>query len=574
MRERKIACPRITQSKTIPAMMRRAGRIAIVASFLAATPGALLSQNKLIPALSLEPLVRVSSDSMDRYRLRSLAGDSVMFPLLRSVSSLEGSPKGDWSPVIALIAPEVEMVKNSALPFSAHSGSLWAGKGRNTRISGGLKLELGPLRAIVAPEFLDSENSFWILRDTIRFYAPPIPKERQGQGFVFPWYMPPYSIDLPLRMGPKRLRRTDPGQSSVLLYAGPLAFGAATENEWWGPGIRNAIILSDNAGGFPHLVLKTSRPRATRYGTFDFRLLVGGLTETNYFDTTSTDNLRSISLIGVAYQPPHNQNLTMGFARSVFGTVDNWNTIPGRALRVFTNTGRPSNREINDSTDTPGGEDQLLSLFARWVFPADGFEVYSELARMELPSSFRDLLIAPNHTQGYTLGLQWRKPAPLNGNSVRAQVEVTTLEQSATFRDRPVGSFYTSRRVIQGYTQRGKVLGASIGPGASGQWLAIDYLAPSWYAGPYVGRVRWNEDMHSTYGWPVYIGYCNHDISAFYGARAAWRTRLFAANADVTYANRYDAFFQEQSGCPNGPSRLDIRNRTISLSVSSAGFWR
>jgi hypothetical protein len=547
----------------------------MVASLLVAAPSILQSQSNFLPPVSLEPIVRVSSDSVDRLRLRTLAGDSAAFPLLRSVSSLAAPLRSkNWLSGFSFMLPEVEMVKNSSLPFSVHSGSLWAGKGRNTRITTGIHFELGPLRAIVAPEFLDSENSFWILRDTIRFYAPPIPKDRQGKGFVFPWYMPPYSIDQPLRMGPSRIRRTDPGQSSALLYVGPVAFGAATENEWWGPGIRNAIILSDNAGGFPHLVLRTSAPRATKYGVFDARLIVGGLTETNYFDTTGTNNLRSISLLGVSYQPPNNRNLTLGVARSVFGTVDKWGTIPGRVLRVFANTGRPANHALSDSSETPGGEDQLFSMFARWAFPADGFEIYTELARMELPSNLRDLLIAPNHTQGYTLGLQWRKPAPPGGHSVRVQGEVTTLEQSATFRDRPVGSFYTSRRVIQGYTQRGKVIGASIGPGASGQWLAVDYLAKDWYAGPYLGRIRWNEDMHSTYGWPTYIGYCNHDVSAFYGARAAWRTRLFAANADVTYANRYDAFFQEQSGCPNGNSRLDIRNRTISISLSSAGFWR
>jgi UDP-N-acetylglucosamine 2-epimerase len=31
---------------------------------------------------------------------------------------------------------------------------------------------------------------------------------------------------------------------------------------------------------------------------------------------------------------------------------------------------------------------------------------------------------------------------------------------------------YTSPRVIHGYTNRGEVIGASIGPGASSQWLA------------------------------------------------------------------------------------------------------
>jgi hypothetical protein len=203
------------------------------------------------------------------------------------------------------------------------------------------------------------------------------------------------------------------------------------------------------------------------------------------------------------------------------------------------------------------------------VFPADGFETYVEWARYEFPISLRDLFVAPNHTQGYTLGLQWTRPTNWRDGSVRLQGEVTTLEQSATFRNRPVGSFYTSRRVIQGYTQRGEPLGASIGPGASSQWLAADYVESNWSFGIFGGRIRWNEDIHSTYGFPAYQGYCIHDVSVFPGGRASLGSRFGYISADVTYGNRLDAYFQEQSGCPKGNSVLDIRNRTITFTIGT-----
>jgi hypothetical protein len=212
-------------------------------------------------------------------------------------------------------------------------------------------------------------------------------------------------------------------------------------------------------------------------------------------------------------------------------------------------------------------KDQLFSLFARWVFPADGLEVYTEWARTRLKPSLRELLLQPNHTQAYTLGLQWRG-AEWHSGTLRVQTEVTQLEQSATWRDQPGPSWYASNRVIQGYTNRGEVLGASIGPGASSQWLAVDYLRSSWRFGAYAGRIRWNEDVHSNANLPIYVRYCSHDVSLYPGFRAAKSGRLGAVSADLSLQNRLNAFFQNEGGCPNIGPRVDIRNRTLSISFS------
>jgi hypothetical protein len=243
--------------------------------------------------------------------------------------------------------------------------------------------------------------------------------------------------------------------------------------------------------------------------------------------------------------------------------------VPRNFLDAFSNVGRPNNRALSDSVVSPGGRDQIFSLFGRWVFPDDGLETYFEWARLEFPYSLRDALTAPNHSQGYTLGLQYARPAFTSEGMFRIQGEITSVEQSATWRDRPQGSFYTSRKVIQGYTQMGQSLGAALGPGASGQWLAMDFIDPAWSFGITAGRIRWNEDMHSTYGFPRYVGYCIHDVSIFPGARGSASTKWGYVSADVTFGNRLNAWFQEQSGCPKGNSIRDIRNRTISLTLGT-----
>jgi hypothetical protein len=546
--------------------------IALLASF--AAPHSLVAQQHALDTTLLryvQPLVLVYGTQADGIRLQQLSGRAdVDGYLIRSASSLNPRLPGTAWVRAAVIPPEYYEVTNSAIPFSMNDGAVWAGRGKSWRVLTGFRVEAGPLTVIAAPEVLNFENKYWLLRDTSRFYAPPIIPERRGGGFVFPYYVAPYSIDLPLRMGPKPLSRTDAGQSTAMLTFRGSSFGISNENQWWGPGIRNALVLSNNAAGFPHLFVRTSRPWRNRFGSIEARLLVGGLTESKWFDTTQANNLRSISSFAFTFRPDFQRNLVMGAARSVYATnTGGWPRIPWRFLDAFAATGRPNNRPLADSSLTPGGRDQIYSLFGRWIFPADGLETWVEWARYEWPLSIRDFLVSPNHSQGYTIGLQWTRATPWRDSRVRFESEITTVEQSATFRERPVGSFYTSRRVIQGYTQRGEALGAAIGPGASSQWLAGDYMEPNWSFGLFAGRIRWNEDVHDTYGFPWYQGYCIHDVSIFPGARAFAGTRFGYISADVTYGNRLNAFFQEQSGCLVRNSVRDIRNRTVTLTIGT-----
>ena len=555
---------------------RRLLILAIAAPPAIALPNVVAAQSLQDSADSLisrfvTPLTLVGGQTVDRMRLDQLRGRADLDGfLIRSASSLTPRPKTStwWS--AALIAPEYYAVNNTALPFSINDGPVWAGVGTSSRLLVGAQFSAGPFRLILAPEIVKAANDYFLLRDTLRFYAPPVPKERRGGGYVFPWYaIGPYSIDLPTRFGDSSISRVDAGQSTAMLEWRGVAGGISNESQWFGPGIRNALILSNNAPGFPHAFVRTTHPWKNNVGSLEAKLLIGGLTESHYFDTVTTNNVRSISSFAFSFRPNFQKNLVLGGARSVFGTSKGWGTVPRDFLNAFSNTGRPNNRSLGDSTLRPGGRDQIFSLFARWVFPADGFEAYTEWARLEFPYSLRDALVAPNHSQGYTLGVQYARPAFTTNGRFRLQAELTSVEQSATWRDRPQGSFYTSRKVIQGYTQMGQPLGAAIGPGASGEWLAFDFIEPVWSFGITAGRIRWNEDMHSTYGFPLYQGYCIHDVSIFPGARGSLSSRFGYVTADVSWGNRLNAFFQEQSGCPKGNSTMDIRNRTISITLGT-----
>lgn len=505
----------------------------------------------------------VSTFQMERERLAELAGEPQTTPmLLRSVSAyitrVEDSTRRG-----GIFFPELQLVNNNSLPWSMNDGDLWAGRGMSTRLAAGFYVKTRRVQLVLAPELTHEANKYFALHIP-QIERPAIPPDRSQ--WAFPWYVNgPYSVDMPTRFGPHPFSRLSLGQSSLFLRFSKFQFGFANENEWWGPGIGNALILSNNAPGFPHWVLRTANPIDIRIGELDLRWMVGGLTESPYFDTTSTNNLRSITLGAATLHLRRPAGLTVGVTRSVFETADGWGKVPLRWFELFHAIGWPNDVPLNDSTLSPGGRDQVFSLFARWVMPESGFELYGEWGRTEFPPSLRNFIIAPNHTQAYTLGFQWRHPGLTGADFWRVQAENTSVEQSPTFRDRPLGVWYTSRKVIQGYTNRGQPLGAAVGPGSSGQNLTIDYFAPSWSFGMKTGRVRLNEDVRSISPILEFKSWCSHDIDLYWGPHASAQSRFGFAAIDFAFGNRIQPWFQIQSGCPRGDAMTDIRNNTVSI---------
>ena len=503
---------------------------------------------------------------LERARVGELAGDPEVIPMtLRSVSAIISRLEPETR-TFGVFRPELELINNSALPWSINDGDLWAGRGTNIMLAGGFFTRIGRLQIVVAPQLISEANKYFQLHIP-QIDRPLIPPDRSP--WQFEWYANgPYSIDMPTRFGDRTIGRLSPGQSSLLVGFSKFQFGFANENEWWGPGINNALVLSNNAPGFPHFFLRTAKPISTRFGDVDARWLVGGLTESPFFDTVSTNNLRSITAGALTLRLRQPSGLTLGVTRSVWETATGWGQVPLRWFELFHPIGWPNRRALNDSTLSPGGRDQIFSLFARWVMPESGFELYGEWGRTEFPPSLRNFLIQPNHTQAYTVGFQWRRPGLTPTDFWRVQAENTSVEQSVTFRDRPVGVWYTSRKVIQGYTNRGQPLGASVGPGSSGQNINIDYMRPLWAVGLKAGRIRYNEDVRSISAvdpkyW--YRAWCNHDIDLYYGGRATSQSRFGFAALDLTFGNRIQPWFQDLTGCPRGSGMVDIRNKTVSV---------
>jgi hypothetical protein len=537
-------------------------RIAAIVAVLALFPpfAPALEGQYPIQRVSFEELVTLASPGEDRLRVDQILGRAPHAGFLsRSASSLSFGGAADTTLAeVAILAPELRWIHNSGLPYTFNDGAFWAGRGHNFQAIMGVRARVGPVSLILAPEVGRSENREYQILPYLPSQDPP------RSIYASPFYDWHESIDVPTRFGGRSIAQLGLGQSSLSIAAGPVTAGVATENLWWGPGLRNAIVLSSHAEGIPHFFLRTSRPIATRIGTFDGRWIAGRLTESRYFDADASNDERAIGGITVSYAPAAEPDLTIGLARTVYSEASRGAIPITAAFDVFRSVGRPNSRNRYAALEYDA--DQVSSLFARWVFPGHGLESWFEWARFEEPASLRDLFVAPNHSQGYTVGLQWARETGIPAD-FRLYAEISYLEPSTTYKERPVFSAYTSRAVEQGYTQRGQVLGASIGPGASSQWLAADLLGGRWRAGAFAGRIRWNEGALVREDPPSIL---SHEISVIAGVRAGVTVAGLRLHSELAREGRLNYMFQNPIIGLDDPEGVDIRNLSLRFSVQPA----
>ncbi|HST57800.1 MAG TPA: capsule assembly Wzi family protein [Longimicrobium sp.] len=504
----------------------------------------------------LQPLNTAGGAQDEALRAAQLRGEAPSTGyLLRSPSTF--APGGSGGPArVWIVAPEAELGWNSDIPFGLNDGALWSGRGSNLLLRAGVGVQAGPVRLIVAPELTWSANAAF---DSL---IPPAWAAMDSAAYLPPWQVGEHSIDLPYRMGDGSLGQVRPGQSSLTVTAGPVAVGAATENEWWGPGIRNALLLSNQAAGFGHLFVRTARPLRTPVGQVEARWISGALRDSEWYarERGTARGWRSLSAAALVVSPW--RTLSLGLARTVHTPADGAGDALAGGARVFTRW-----KEEGDPVD-PDRYEQITALWGRVVVPQQGAEFYVEWARTRLPINTRALLETPEHTQGYTLGLQWLRPA--GSGEIRLQAEHTYVEESPTFAFLYQGSWYASRTVPQGYTHEGQVLGASVGPGASGQWLAVDWLRGRGRGGAFVGRIRWAEDAYyDKPGGPnTFLG---HDVSMMGGLRGAIAVGPLRLDAEYTLQKRYNYLFQsEATAFSNRNLTQNVLNHTLRLGVSTA----
>ncbi len=211
------------------------------------------------------------------------------------------------------------------------------------------------------------------------------------------------------------------------------------------------------------------------------------LEESEFYDMDSSNNYGWISGTYIAFSPAFFSNFTIGFNHQYYKPLSEWKVYDlGKGFPF-----------VDRSNPTGDNKDMMMSIPFYWVFPTVGFEVYGEWARNDNFGGLEDLYNSPEHTHGFTLGFnqilrEW------SANLLQLSVEFTSLGQERTREVRAAGPWYRHgwSGWTQGYTYKGQLLGAAIGPGSDSQWMQVSWYHPKGRWALSVQRVAHDKDYY------------------------------------------------------------------------------
>lgn len=366
--------------------------------------------------------------------------------------------------------PTTGFIANTSYPFGGNDGVIWAGKGLTAWAQAGVAARWGPLSLTFAPIAFRASNSEFELMDNgqsgvLRFGDGQFPTE----------------IDRPQRFGASAYSRLDPGESTLRIDAAGVGAGISTASQWWGPTTEFSYILSNNAGGFPHVFLGTAKPANIGFGTVHGQVQYGYLYQSPFSPATGKDYFQSFEhagkvrfmagLVGVMTIRGA-PGLEFGGGRFFHSATDSTG-ITWKNLRLPWENLLKSRLKAEDTVvfgDVRSLiQNQLASVYFRWAPPAKGMEIYGEYGREDFSADVRDFMLEPDHSSTFNLGFRkaWAKGARINA----FRGEVFSYEAPSSGRTRGEGLIYVHQPLSQGHTYKGQLLGANVAVGSGMAYL-------------------------------------------------------------------------------------------------------
>lgn len=391
---------------------------------------------------------------------------------------------------------------NSYMPYDWNDGLMIPAKGYQNFLSAGLYAEYGILSVQLKPENVYAANPDYNIFPLT---------ESNSVRYINTVYLN-YS-DIPAPFGNESYHKLSWGQSNIKINYKKFSFGLSTENLWWGPGVRNSLLMSNTAPGFLHFTLNTNKPVETCIGSFEGQIISGKLEGSGLSSPKSqfiidgvdheipkSSDWRYINGLSINYQPKWIPGLFLGLNR----TIQVYRGDMGHSFTDYMPIFDPFQKKNLPEEDAKN-RDQLASLFFRWVMKEAKFEFYGESGWNDHSSTIWDFFDGPEHSRAYLFGFS--KLFMLNKTEnkyLKLSFETTRLEQSADRVVRPAGAWYLHGLVRHGYTNEGQVLGAGIGPGSNLQSLDVSVWQKDLIWGVQVERYAHNMDFY-------YDAYASYD---------------------------------------------------------------
>jgi hypothetical protein len=439
----------------------------------------------LVLAISASAQVATLDDIslMDIQRNEQLLKDSLFKDhsfMMRSTQQFQNNAKHYFG-----ISANYTLQNNDIMPLGFNQGTMYPNVGLQERKSIGLRAKLAFVDINIQPEWVNAANE-----------APPLFKGHPNDGNYWTryYFMVQNNIDYYDRFGTKPLNKFFLGQSRIAIRNKNFAVGFSTENLWWGPGIRNSLIMTNEAAGFNHYFIQTNKPYYTLIGSFEANVVAGKL-ESPEMATQEDAIMRGIwpgaieqkstrdRILGgfiISWQPKWFKNFHIGYS---------YMTQQYKLDSMY-----PSSPKMN-----------LGAFLFRFNMPKDHAEFYAEIGQPNTAVSpwsfFKD-----SAKTGFVIGA--KKLIPLGskpGQYLELNAEFTQLQlmnpelviNNAYPTGTPlINSWYTSWGIRQGYTNQGKMIGASIGPGSNSQTIKMSWHKGLNKIGLFFERVANNNDFY------------------------------------------------------------------------------
>jgi hypothetical protein len=512
----------------------------------------------LVPSVSVNVVlaqtlpVGLMEGTDDVYRRQQLLGlDStnasyMVRPLIRSdwnkllYSGMDGKLEVKALPVVW------QQQINSHHPYGMNDGLMIPAKGYQTMFSAGVHLKAGPLTIQLRPELVYAANSYF--RQTYEADNEPVFKNAINNYYSL--------IDAPERFGEGSYSKASWGQSSIRLNFDPVSIGVSNENLWWGPGVRNSLLMSNNAPGFKHVTLNTTRPVNTPIGSFESQIIAGRLDGSGIVGPSGVrhakfSDWRYLSGIVFVYQPKWVKGLYLGFDRTFTTYRSDMGSSFGDYFPLFSGFDKKSTYDPDsfENSEDAYARDQIFSLFMRWVMPESNSEIYFQYGREDHAWDSRDAFVEPEHSRAYIAGFRKLIPLTDKGKYIQAGLELTQLEQAKSSIVRGAGSWYSHGEIKHGYTHQGQYLGAGIGPDNM-QSLSVSWVNVLKRIGLQIERRVHNNELY----YRMFNGKTEprrHWVDLGIGGNLDWDYKNFILNAQMVYTHSYNYQYRVENQDPN-----------------------
>lgn len=357
------------------------------------------------------------------------------------------------SVALKIYGPEWFNSYNTAAPYGQNDGALWQGKGYNTSLTAGVRLEAYGFEVTVKPQVAFSQNLGFEIMPGV-----------YGSEYSYFWAG---NIDLVQRYGDSSFWTFDWGDTELRWSWNTFTIGFGFQSPWLGPAWLNPMLGSNNSGTYPKFDIGLRRTKVTLpwlgwyIGDIEGRIWCGKLSESDYFDNDSSNDYRQLTGFSIAYSPAFLPELTFSINKI---SIARWN--------------EKSIKYLNPFYDTNAVEDQKCSFAVDLLFPAVGFEFYGELGLDDYNSrGFAN----PFHTAIYTIGAKkeisfFQKFSYFKKFNIRPEIifEWNNFEMSQDFQLQwHYMGYYSHGLIKQGYTQNGQIIGAGSGYFGNSQYLAL-----------------------------------------------------------------------------------------------------